>query len=247
MPVPLRRLMAASSDIPVDNTVTTQPRLIRSFVRREGRMTRAQEQALEDLWPTYGLEFSPATLIPASVFGRPAPLTLDIGPGMGLTTVSLAAAQPQRDYLAVEVHRPGIGSLLHQIRRAGISNVRALCHDAIEVIHNMLADASLDQVLVMFPDPWPKKRHHKRRLLNAEFARLLRPRLKSHALVYVATDWLDYAEQIPAIFENNGYINLAGSGRASPRPRWRPLTKFEQRGLGLGHSVRDFIFCCSND
>lgn len=239
--------MAASSDpdTPLD-AVTASKRLIRSFVRREGRMTRAQEQALENLWPQYGLEFSSTTLIPAAVFGRRAPLTLDIGPGMGLTTASLAAAYPQRDYLAVEVHRPGIGSLLHHAKRAGVNNIRAVCHDAIEVIHGMLPDGSFDQVLVMFPDPWPKKRHHKRRLLNAEFAKLLRSKLKSHALVYIATDWLDYAEQIPEAFENNGYINLAGPGRASPRPRWRPLTKFEQRGLGLGHSVRDFIFCRNN-
>ncbi|WP_259056547.1 tRNA (guanosine(46)-N7)-methyltransferase TrmB [Methylohalomonas lacus] len=209
-------------------------------------MTRAQEQAFERFWPHYGVEFSSIPVKPQDLFDRTAPLTLDIGPGMGLTTVSLAAVHPERDYLAVEVHRPGIGSLLHHAGRAGLTNLRALSHDAVEVIHDMLSDASLDQVLILFPDPWPKKRHHKRRLLNAEFARLLRPKLKAHALVYVATDWQDYAEQIPSPFEDNGYVNLAGAGRASPRPRWRPLTKFEQRGLGRGHSVRDFVFCRSN-
>lgn len=227
--------------------MSTHQRIIRSYVRREGRMTRAQARALERAWPRYGVEFSPTPVELQSLFGREAPLTLDIGPGMGLTTVGLAAAHPQRDYLAVEVHRPGIGSLLHHAEKAGVRNIRALNHDAVEVIRDMLPDNCLDQVMVLFPDPWPKKRHHKRRLLNAAFARLLRPKLKDHALVYIATDWQDYAEQIPAPFEENGYINLAGPGRWGPRPRWRPLTKFEQRGLGLGHRVADFAFSRSLD
>lgn len=209
-------------------------------------MTRAQEQACERLWPVYGLDYQTQTIFAARLFGRSAPLTLDIGSGMGQTTVSLATANPWRDYLAVEVHRPGIGSLLHQTDRAGIRNIRAISHDVIEVIATMLANASLDQVLVMFPDPWPKKRHHKRRLLDDDFARLLRPKLKNHALVYIATDWSDYAEQICAPFENSGYRNLAGPRRTSPRPHWRPRTKFEQRGLHRGHSVSDFVFCPDN-
>lgn len=219
--------------------------MIRSFVRREGRMTRAQETALEQYWPHYGISYENRLLDQQSAFGRQAPLTLDIGPGMGLTTVSLAAAHPERDYLAVEVHRPGIGSILQHAVKSGCSNIRTLNHDAVEVIQNMLPNNSLDQVFILFPDPWPKKRHHKRRLLNTGFARLLRPRLKEHALVYIATDWSDYADQIPVTFENCGYINVAGPGRASPRPNWRPLTKFEQRGLRLGHGVCDFIFCRS--
>lgn len=221
--------------------------MIRSFVRREGRMTVAQAQALEREWPRYGIEFSDIPIRPQALFGRNAPLTLDIGPGMGLTTTSLAAAHPERDYLAIEVHRPGIGSLLHHASKAALNNIRALNHDAVEVIRDMLPDNSLDQVLVLFPDPWPKKRHHKRRLLNGDFARLLRPKLKPHALLYIATDWQDYAEQIPASFEQEGYINLAGPGRAAPRPRWRPQTKFEQRGLRLGHRVADFAFCRTLD
>ncbi|MDZ7734805.1 MAG: tRNA (guanosine(46)-N7)-methyltransferase TrmB [Gammaproteobacteria bacterium] len=221
--------------------------MIRSFVRREGRMTRAQATALEQHWPHYGIDYTARPLNPREIFGRSAPLTMDIGPGMGLTTVSLAAAHPERDYLAVEVHRPGIGSLLQHASGKGLGNIRAINHDAVEVIRDMLADNSLDQVLILFPDPWPKKRHHKRRLLNTAFAELLRPKLRGHALVYIATDWPDYAEQIPGPFENGGYLNLAGRGRVSPRPRWRPLTKFEQRGLRLGHGVSDFVFCRTLD
>lgn len=210
-------------------------------------MTAAQAQALEREWPRYGIEYTSTPLDARQLFRRDAPLTLDIGPGMGLTTVGLASACPQRDYLAVEVHRPGIGSLLHHASKAGLTNIRAINHDAVEVIHDMLPDNSLDQALILFPDPWPKKRHHKRRLLNADFARLLRPKLKDHALIYIATDWQDYAEQIPEPFEQNGYINLAGPGRRAPRPYWRPQTKFEQRGLHLGHRVADFVFCRTLD
>jgi len=216
-------------------------------VRREGRMTRAQADALTRHWPDYGIEYQPAALEPQAVFGRRAPLTLDIGPGMGLTTVALAAAHPERAYLAVEVHRPGIGSLLHHAAGNRLANLRVIQHDAVEVIRDMLPAHGLDQVLILFPDPWPKKRHHKRRLLNAAFAERLRPKLKDHAVVYVATDWADYAEQIPAAFEETGYVNLAGRERPGPRPRWRPPTKFEQRGLRLGHGVRDFAFCPAND
>lgn len=223
--------------------MTEHLRQVRSYVRREGRMTRAQEAALKKYWPQYGIDYSPEPIDPQQLFQRRAPLTLDIGPGMGLTTVGLAADHPERNYLAAEVHRPGIGSLLHHMAKAGLGNIRTINHDAVEVLRDMLPDGSLDQVLVMFPDPWPKKRHHKRRLLDTGFVRLLRPKLKDHGLVYVATDWADYAEQIPGVFETNGYLNLAGPGYTSPRPLWRPLTKFEQRGLGLGHGVSDFIFC----
>lgn len=246
MPAPPRRSTAVFSETRlIPASVNTPRRMIRSFVRREGRMTRAQEAALEQYWPRFGVSYANGPPDQQAVFGRRAPLTLDIGPGMGLTTVSLAADHPERDYLAVEVHRPGIGSLLQHAVKNGCSNIRTLNHDAVEVIRDMLPDNSLDQLLILFPDPWPKKRHHKRRLLNAGFARLLRPKLKDHALVYIATDWADYAEQIPEAFELSGYTNLAGAGRRSPRPHWRPLTKFEQRGLKLGHVVNDFVFCRS--
>lgn len=210
-------------------------------------MTRAQERALAQYWPVYGVGPETGLLPLDQLFERAGPLVLDVGPGMGLTTVALATDRPWFNYLAVEVHRPGLGSLLHHVAAAGLRNVRAVCGDVVEVVRDRLPDRSLDQVLVLFPDPWPKKRHHKRRLLNADFAHLLRPKLKRHARLYIATDWIHYAEQIPVIFEDNGYQNLAGTGRGLPRPHWRPLTKFEQRGLTLGHSVCDFAFCLAND
>lgn len=210
-------------------------------------MTRAQEQALATYWRDYGIEFSRSALDIGSVFGRAgAPLVIDIGPGMGATTTTLAQSRPDYNYLSVEVHTPGIGSLLRLAGKYGLSNIRVISHDAIEVIRHMLPANSLSQALIFFPDPWPKKRHHKRRLLNPAFASLLLTRLKDHGRVYVSTDWEDYAESIPAVFENSGYVNLAGAGQRSPRPRWRPVTKFERRGAGLGHAVHDFIFTPSN-
>lgn len=230
--------MAVSSEIVTD----PNKRLIRSYVRREGRMTRAQERALAGQWADYGVATGTGLLAVDTLFPRPAPLVLDIGPGMGLTTVTLASQRPEFNYLAVEVHRPGLGSLLHHASRAGLRNIRVICGDAVDVIRSRLPESSLDEVLILFPDPWPKKRHHKRRLLNPGFARLLLSKLKDHGRLYIATDWRDYAEMIPAVFEGNGYLNLAGERRWLSRPRWRPLTKFEQRGLKRGHSARDFAF-----
>lgn len=210
-------------------------------------MTRAQEEALEKYWPIYGIEFSQKQIHPDALFGRrSASLVLDIGPGMGTTTVALAKTHPENDYLAVEVHRPGIGSLLRLAAGQQLNNIRVISHDAVEVIRHMLPDNCLSQVLVFFPDPWPKKRHHKRRLLNGAFAKLLSSRLRDHGRICISTDWSDYAETIPDAFEHSGYRNLAGAGRSSPRPRWRPATKFERRGAGLGHAVHDFIFARSN-
>lgn len=205
-------------------------------------MTRAQEFALANHWAQFGCEYRRAQINLEQLFGRDAPCVLDIGCGMGQATLTLAKRYPQRNFLAIEVHRPGVGSLLHGIVANNLHNIRVLSHDSVEVIRDMLPSASIEQALVYFPDPWPKKRHHKRRLLNADFARRLHGCMQNHGRVYIATDWADYAEQIPAAFEANGYTNLAGTGRPTLRPHWRPLTKFEQRGLRLGHAVFDFVF-----
>jgi tRNA (guanine-N7-)-methyltransferase len=220
-----------------------QPSRIKSYVRREGRFTPGQRRALAMLWDRYGVDFQPRLMDPAALFGRRAPLTLDIGSGMGHSTVAIAAAHPDNDYLAVETHRPGVGSLLRLAAADGVANLRVIHHDVVEVLEHMLADGALDQVFIFFPDPWPKKRHHKRRLINDEFLVLLWRRLKPGGRVHIATDWEDYAQQIVREFDAAGrYLNLAGQGRRAPRPRWRPPTKFEQRGRQEARAVHDFLY-----
>jgi len=220
-------------------------RKIRSYVRREGRMTAGQKRALEHYWSRYGIDYRAGEIDLDAVFGRPAPKILDIGPGMGDATVAMAQASRENDYLAVETHRPGVGSLLRQAAARKLTNIRVISHDVCEVLAHMLPANSLDGVCIFFPDPWPKKRHHKRRLINHEFLNILKPRLKENARIYIATDWQDYAEQILEVFETHaGYINLAGEGRYSPRPRWRPYTKFESKGRQQEHPVRDCLFAC---
>lgn len=214
---------------------------MRSFVRREGRLTPGQRQALDTLGRRYGLD-SQSTADLDAVFGRRAPRHLEIGCGAGDLLEALAAAHPDNDYLGVEVYRPGLGRLLARIHERGLANVRLVGEDAVEWLAQGLAPASLDAVYVYFPDPWPKKRHHKRRLVQPPFAALLRSRLKSHGRVFMATDWDDYGEQMLAVMEGCGWVNLAGSGRRAPRPRWRPLTRYERRALRLGHEVQDFVF-----
>jgi tRNA (guanine-N7-)-methyltransferase len=223
--------------------VTQAFRHIRSYVRREGRMTESQRQALEYYWQDYGIPFSRKYLDLETVFGRRAPTILDIGTGMGDSCVSIAKQNPENNYLAVEVHRPGVGSLLRQIRELKLHNIRISNHDAVEVLQYQLPPNSLDAVFIFFPDPWPKKRHFKRRLVNPDFLRTLAKCLKSHGRVYIATDWKDYSESIMDAFaEVSGYINLAGEQRMAPRPYWRPLTKFERRGIKLEHEVFDLVF-----
>jgi tRNA (guanine-N7-)-methyltransferase len=218
-------------------------RPLRSYVRREGRITPAQRAALERLWPHFGIDFTGAPLRPEAVFGRLAPLVLEIGFGNGETLAARAQAEPDKDFLGVEVHRPGVGRLLLRAAAAGLTNLRIVCHDAVEVLRDGLGEAALDEVLIYFPDPWPKKRHHKRRLIQPEFARLLAWRLKPGARLCLATDWADYAEQMRAVLNGEPLLrNESPQGGFVPRPPQRPPTKFERRGEQLGHAVFDLAY-----
>jgi tRNA (guanine-N7-)-methyltransferase len=216
-------------------------RPIRSFVLRQGRVTEAQSRALAALMPRWGIAFAPTPLDLDAAFGRAAPKILEIGFGMGETTAAIAQAHPGTDYLAVEVHTPGVGALLRRIETLGLANVRVVQHDAVEVVERMLAPESLDGVHVFFPDPWPKKRHHKRRLLQPAFVALLASRMKPGAYLHVATDWEEYAEQVMEVLAAEAALANAAPGFAE-RPETRPQTKFETRGLRLGHRVRDIVF-----
>ncbi len=204
-------------------------------------MSNAQRRALDQLLPRYGIEYRAALLELDVAFGRTAPRILEIGFGMGETTARIAAAHPDRDYLAIEVHSPGVGALLKTIDEAALRNIRIVQHDALEVLQNMIAPSVLDGAHVFFPDPWPKKRHHKRRLLQPPFVSLLAQRLKPGGYLHVATDWADYAEQVLSVLAAEPLLANTAEGFA-PRPEDRPLTKFETRGLKLGHGVWDAVF-----
>ena len=220
---------------------TSGIRPIRSYVLRQGRVSNAQQRACAELLPRYGIPFREAHLDLDAEFGRPAPKLLEIGFGMGETTATIAAAHPEKDYLGIEVHTPGVGSLLKLIAERGLGNVRVIQHDAVEVLKNMIHPASLDGVHIFFPDPWPKLRHHKRRLIQPPFVALLSERLRPGGYLHVATDWAHYAEQVLAVLAAESRLENTVQGYA-PRPDYRPLTKFEQRGLRLGHAVHDIIF-----
>jgi tRNA (guanine-N7-)-methyltransferase len=216
-------------------------RPIRSFVLRQGRISNAQRRAHADLLPAYGVPFSPAVLDLDRVLGRAAPKILEIGFGMGETTAAIAQQHPERDFLGVEVHTPGVGSLLKRIAELHLKNVRVIQHDAVEVLRHMIAPAALDGVHIFFPDPWPKKRHHKRRLIQPPFLALLASRMKPGATVHACTDWEDYAQQMLQVLSADRALENTASGYAD-RPDTRPETKFERRGLELGHHVWDLVF-----
>ena len=219
----------------------SQKRPIRSYVLRQGRVSNAQARAHHELLPRFGIAFSNQQLDLDRLFGRAAPKILEIGFGMGETTAAIAAAHPDVDYLGIEVHTPGVGSLLKLIGERGLSNLRLIQHDAVEVLNGMIAPASLDGAHIFFPDPWPKKRHHKRRLVQTDFIALLASRLKPGGYVHLATDWEEYAEQMLAVLSAEPQLENTAAGYA-PRPDYRPQTKFETRGLKLGHGVRDIVF-----
>ena len=214
---------------------------VRSYVLRQGRISTAQKRAHQTLLPKYGIPYSESLLDLNRVFGRGAPKILEIGFGMGESTLAIAQTHLEHDYLGIEVHTPGVGSLLKHIDAAGLSNVRIIQHDALEILQQMLAPDSFSGVHIFFPDPWPKKRHHKRRLIQPDFVSLLCQRMKAGAYLHVATDWPDYAEHILAVLDAEPeLVNTAET--YVPRPDYRPLTKFEQRGLKLGHQVWDVVF-----
>jgi len=214
---------------------------IRSFVLRQGRVSNAQRRAVDTLSSVYGVAYAAGALDFERLFGRGAPTILEIGFGMGETTAQIAQAHPENNYLGIEVHTPGVGSLLKQIAENGLTNLRLIQHDAVEVLEHMIAPASLAGAHIFFPDPWPKKRHHKRRLIQPAFVALLASRLAPDACLHAATDWQEYAEQILAVFAAEPALANTAPGFA-PRPDYRPLTKFESRGLRLGHGVWDIVF-----
>ena len=219
-------------------------RPIRSFVMRTGRMTTGQTRALEELWPRYGVEFSPEPLSLDALFGRAAPRTLEIGFGNGEHLAALATAHPERDYFGIEVHRPGVGHLLLLAATNNLTNVRASSHDAVEVLREQIAAGSLDEVLVLFPDPWHKKRHHKRRLIQPPFVELIASRLRPGGVLRLATDWEEYAMQMLEVLNAAKplFANLSPTGDWMPRPEERAPTRFEKRGARLGHGVWDLAF-----
>ena len=217
-------------------------RVIKSYVLRQGRLTRGQQQALERLWGVYGVDYSEEPLDFDTLYERAAPLILEIGFGNGESLLQQAASNPDNNYLGIEVHRPGVGRLLGLAEKAGISNLRVINHDAVEVLQQQIPDLSLDRVQLFFPDPWQKKRHHKRRIVNADFARLVYRKLKPGGLFHLATDWQDYAGHMLAVMEQaGGFSNTAGEALYA-KNTGRPSTKFEQRGQRLGHGVWDLVY-----
>ncbi len=220
-------------------------RSIRSFVLRQGRVSNAQQRAWDTLYPRYGIPYSGAPLDPGAVFGRDAPLVLEIGSGMGETSVAIAKAHPATDYVAIEVHLPGVGSLLKSIDEEGLTNLRAIRHDAVDVLENMIPEASLAGLHIYFPDPWPKKRHNKRRIIQPPLVRLAASKLVPGGYLHLATDVRAYAEHMLEVLAAEPLLENTSADPASPyvaRPDYRPQTKFEARGLRLGHGVWDLVF-----
>lgn len=216
-------------------------RTIRSFVLRQGRVSNAQQRAWDTLFPKFGIEYAAEPLDATAVFGRSAPLFLEIGSGMGETTVEIAKAHPGNNYIAIEVHLPGVGSLLKMLEEESLPNLRVIRHDAVDVLETMIPDASLAGIHVFFPDPWPKMRHHKRRLIQPPLVALAARKLAPGAYLHLATDWEEYAGHMLAVLAAEPLLENTASGYA-PRPGYRPQTRFEARGLKLGHAVHDVIF-----
>jgi tRNA (guanine-N7-)-methyltransferase len=218
-------------------------RKVRSFVLREGRLTAGQRNALDNLWPRFGLERADGVLDPQAVFGRDAPRVLEIGYGMGHSLADMAQADPDKDFIGIEVHRPGVGALLMEIQQRGLSNLRSYCDDAVEILELCIPDNSLARVQLYFPDPCHKKKHHKRRIVQPAWVALVHRKLQPGGVLHMATDWENYSEYMMEVMNGaEGFTNTAGAGQFSPRPSWRPETKFERRGEKLGHGVWDLLF-----
>ena len=235
-------MLAMENKLALQEIASPEHRRIRSFVLRQGRLTKGQERALQTEWPTFGIDYAENKLDLNQVFGRnDSKKILEIGFGMGETTAKIALMLPDCDFLAVEVHTPGVGGLLKLNQELALTNIRIIQHDVVEVLENMLADNSLDGVHIFFPDPWHKKRHHKRRLIQAEFVKLLCSKLKKDAYLHIATDWQEYAEWVLEVLSAEPQLKNSTKDYAE-KPAYRPLTKFENRGIQLGHGVWDLVF-----
>lgn len=216
---------------------------IKSFVLRQGRLSAGQKRAIEDNWPKFGLEVQDQLLDFSELFGRDGPTIVEIGFGMGKSLAEMAEANPQQNYIGIEVHRPGVGALLKLVEEKGLTNIRVFNDDAIEVLEKCIPLNSLAGVYLFFPDPWHKKRHHKRRIVQPAFAEKMAAHLKPGGQFHMATDWENYAEHMMEVMSASAsYENISGAGNYTPRPDYRPLTKFEARGHRLGHGVWDLIF-----
>ncbi|MCG8316435.1 MAG: tRNA (guanosine(46)-N7)-methyltransferase TrmB [Pseudomonadales bacterium] len=239
-----------NEDTPKDQLPSVEQKLrrIRSFVRRQGRMTEGQARALAEYWPNYGLALASDpgvrdTINLSETFNRDAPTILEIGFGNGDSLLAMAAGEREKNFVGIEVHRPGVGALINNAHLQGVNNLRVYCEDAIEVLNRAIGDESLAGVQLFFPDPWHKKRHHKRRIVQPEFAELIANKLQTGGYFHMATDWENYAEHMMDVLSNSmRFYNKAGAGEYSPRPDYRPQTKFEKRGIRLGHGVWDLIF-----
>ena len=229
-----------------DNAPENTPkkkRPIRSFVRREGRLTPGQQRALDELWPRFGLDLPEQADDLEALLAGEQPVTLEIGFGNGASLAEMAANEPEQLFIGIEVHRPGVGHLLQLVEKGGLENVRVICDDAVEVLKQYVPDGSLDRVLLYFADPWPKKRHHKRRIVQPNFVEVVAKKLKQGGIFHMATDWENYAEHMLEVMSGaQDFENTAGAGRYSERPDYRPITKFEQRGQRLGHGVWDLLY-----
>ncbi len=225
------------------NDYQIRNRTIRSFVKRDSRLTKSQQLALDNYWDNYGIDFKPELINLYKEFKRHAPIVMDIGVGTGDTTFSHAQAHPENNYLAIEVHRPGIGRLLNTIKLNNLENIKVINHDVVEVLQEQIPARSLSQIFIFFPDPWHKKRHHKRRLINNKLLELIKNKLTTNGRLHIATDWKDYARHIQQLCnEDPELIDLNGNDKSAPRPNWRTKTRYELRGLRLRHDVFDFCY-----
>lgn len=239
----LRFLFVGMREMCDENKVEddVKQRGIKSFVLRQGHMTAAQQRAIDDNWPRFGVDYAAGQWEWSQAFGRDADKVLEIGFGMGVATLEIAKRLPEKDFLAIDVHGPGVGNLLKLMAQDGVENIRVMRHDAVEVVENMLPDGLLDGIHIFFPDPWHKKRHHKRRLIQTPFVAKLLPKLKTGGYIHLATDWEEYAVQMLEVL--SGFDQLQNTAPDfAPTPDYRPETKFEARGKRLGHGVWDLVF-----